>query len=841
MWKLGLTATLLATILPCMGDGSQIQPDAKGQAPRTVAQNVALGKSYMLYPAPNYSYCKDQGDSIQLTDGKKYEGPLPPWRQASSVGWMNVSHAMVTIDLGKICPISGVSVHTFFDGRINVPWPSSILVFTSDDNREFHYVCDLVNPQWPDLLPPDVSPIERQRLTFYNYANGRLEAKGRFIAFAIKSERYMFCDEIEVFKGSDGLLEKRQEGASIGDLKRYVEKMVSRWPVQVALSDELKSVRWNALRLKAGAQIDGKLSKLDEEVAAFPGEGTPLGSYRAVAPLNEVHKHILQTNGEIMRAAGISGVKAWSTNRWEPLKASAIPPCDARRSLAFALMRGERRAEALNLTNAEAGDIDAGISLLGLPEGVEVKISQVEFVGAKGGKVVADALVPVEMDGSSGVVKVPSGMTRQIWLDCFSGAAAPGTYKAELKIVAGGGRPEIIPVSIRIYPQTFPKAPTLSLFTFDYTDKPYAFKGMTGRNVALAIEDMRTHYVNTAYGHRGSACWPDKADFDKEGNLVVPLRAAGFDEWVKQHEGYKNFHLYLGEDLQEFAGEPVGSKRFERMVGQWITKFADHARGKGIDAGRIAIHLMDEPPRSEWSFRTNTCYGNIIRAAVPEIKLFTDAFAYETAPKELLDMLASHNAVCPSLPDYFAKMRTVKHVIGSAAKGKRDLWLYSCIGPGQLMDPYFYYRVSAWQCLVNNAIGEGFWCYWNYFTGDGANDWNGMLSGQTSFGLVYKTDDAIISSKRWEAVREGVEDYEYFVILKDRIDQLKGKGLKSDLVRQADVLCVALPEDVVIGYEGVRANDAFVEGRGNRTAADAARMKVLEMLCKLDELDRRPE
>ncbi len=59
---------------------------------------------------PNYGLCSDPGDAEQLTDGVYTEGYF--WVQKSTVGYAEKTPSMVTIDLGEVKPIRGVSYHT---------------------------------------------------------------------------------------------------------------------------------------------------------------------------------------------------------------------------------------------------------------------------------------------------------------------------------------------------------------------------------------------------------------------------------------------------------------------------------------------------------------------------------------------------------------------------------------------------------------------------------------------------------------------------------------------------------------------------------------------------------
>ena len=66
--------------------------------PAWAQENVALGASYTLDPAPNYAHSTDDGDGVQLTDGVYTEGYF--WTQLSTVGWQEKKPVIVTIDLG---------------------------------------------------------------------------------------------------------------------------------------------------------------------------------------------------------------------------------------------------------------------------------------------------------------------------------------------------------------------------------------------------------------------------------------------------------------------------------------------------------------------------------------------------------------------------------------------------------------------------------------------------------------------------------------------------------------------------------------------------------------------
>ena len=109
-------------------------PAEEAIAPRPAGENVALGATYTIWPAPNYSHCTDPGDTSQLTDGQSTAGYF--WTQKGTVGWQSTPYAVITVDLGRIEPISGVALTTAA-GVAGVTWPLAIHVLASDDGKTY--------------------------------------------------------------------------------------------------------------------------------------------------------------------------------------------------------------------------------------------------------------------------------------------------------------------------------------------------------------------------------------------------------------------------------------------------------------------------------------------------------------------------------------------------------------------------------------------------------------------------------------------------------------------------------------------------------------------------------
>src|SRR5574340_17438 len=186
------------------------------------AGNIASGKKYTLFPAPNYTHCTDPGDAVQLTDGKTTEDYF--WTQPGTVGWQGVEYAMVTIDLERVESIAGLSFRTAA-GVAGVQWPGAIHVLTSDDGNAYRDAGDLVAMDLKAHGPwPKGYAIRR-------LFAGDLRMRGRFVRLLMlpaADSAFTFVDEIEVLRGSPELLHGEPAGEPVGS----VEDLRTRWRIQ---------------------------------------------------------------------------------------------------------------------------------------------------------------------------------------------------------------------------------------------------------------------------------------------------------------------------------------------------------------------------------------------------------------------------------------------------------------------------------------------------------------------------------------------------------------------------------------------------------------------------------
>jgi hypothetical protein len=160
-------------------------------------------------------------------------------------------------------------------------------------------------------------------------------------------------------------------------------------------------------------------------------------------------------------------------------------------------------------------------------------------------------------------------------------------------------------------------------------------------------------------------------------------------------------------------------------------------------------------------------------------------------------------------------------------KRGRTLQSYSCSGPAKLLDPYSYYRLQAWHCWHIGGTGSFFWAFGD---NSGASSWNEYFAKSGPFTPLFLDDTSVTAGKQMEAIRESVEDYEYFVMLKRAVERAKETGRSDAALAQAENLLETAAAAVVAvdGADQIRWHQPK-----DRTIADRTRVKILEALVSL--------
>ena len=135
-----------------------------------------------------------------------------------------------------------------------------------------------------------------------------------------------------------------------------------------------------------------------------------------------------------------------------------------------------------------------------------------------------------------------------------------------------------------------------------------------------------------------------------------------------------------------------------------------------------------------------------------------------------------------------------------------------------------YHRVQSWYAYEIGAVGTFFWAFG---CGGGIGDsWASYTQPGTEYSPYFVSQTTTMHSKHSEALREGVQDYEYMVMLQKRIGELRKQGKPQAADRAQDELDKVFNETIAKLAKNV--GNWYVPK--DFDILDKARVRILEIL-----------
>ena len=814
------TAAAGALISAWLVLGGPLGAAAAEPADADALENIALGRPYTLEPAPSYALSADPGDATHhLTDGETTADYF--WTQPGTVGWQNVAYAAITVDLGGVEPIGGVSLNTAA-GRAQVTWPAAVLILVSEDGEEYRLVGDLVALDHAVRGPwPEDYAIRRLKTT-------ALSARGRFVRFVIVPPAgglYVFTDEVEVFRGDPALQELEPGGEVVDDLNRLAARQRVYGAVRRRFADDAEGIRRavaaaevdEAARGRLSAELDAVAARLEADTEVIRAAAADPG-FRAVLPLSRDHGALFAVLGKLWGETGQGPLDAFAANPWDPLDPYAAP--EGLPEVDVHLMQGESRAGAVNLFAAGAEPLDVRIRFEGIEGGAVppwVTVCEVPWTDTNRAVPVTAALPEARRIDDGWQLSVDAGLVRQVWFTFHGAHLAAGQHEGAMVVEADGLPPRRVPLHVTVYPVDFPERTTLLLGGWSYTDRDLR---------PGVLDHLQDRFVNAPWAGAGvlfSCRFGDEPQ-------SVELDTRALDAWLDDWPDAARYHVYLavadysGPMRRTLGGIAAGEAGFDARVGAWISAWVDHLRSRGIGPERLALLIHDEPHEGT-DVGLLLAWAGAIRAAEPEVILWLDPVYRDpaSAPPEVYD---SSDVLCPNRTMWLADRAAFEEVfLDQQAEGKA-LEFYSCSGPARLLDPYSYYRLQAWDCWRYGAGGSYFWS----FQGRGAT-WNEYLSrGGGPYTPFFIDGSTVVAGKQMEAVRESVQDYETLLMLRRAVEEAREAGREGTALEAAEALLDRAAAEVL---DAPAADRIHWHEPKDRSTADRVRRRLLEALTAL--------
>ena len=112
------------------------------------------------------------------------------------------------------------------------------------------------------------------------------------------------------------------------------------------------------------------------------------------------------------------------------------------------------------------------------------------------------------------------------------------------------------------------------------------------------------------------------------------------------------------------------------------------------------------------------------------------------------------------------------------------------INNSRSLSPYGFYRLMAWDAFIKDYKGIGFWDYADEGPGKQLNlITDPMPDLDHDYSVIYDgPGKEIISSRRWEAFRLGIEDYSILKTYAKKFGIEKTKSIANEVLAHPDDL-----------------------------------------------------
>jgi len=333
---------------------------------------------------------------------------------------------------------------------------------------------------------------------------------------------------------------------------------------------------------------------------------------------------------------------------------------------------------------------------------------------------------------------IPSLETREVWLDIDLAGVSPGEHHIEVLFKEGG---------------------TITTVQIELDVLPFEMAGFESMRLccwATYNEDAVVDLL--AHGNTVFTCPLPQAEIERQEPFKLDIDFTSIDEFIRPMKGHDVYLLMSGiPDL----GVPMEEAAYVPRLAEYLRQIMDHLAARGIPENRIALYPHDEPGGHGWDTVNHYIdFANQGVKARPGLQFYINGGG-DLAMFEALNEIAT--IWCPGyfmLPDD----TPVKNFLSNSGK---TFWTYDCgyayarpIGANtKTINVVAQFRLPALFANHYGATGIGYWCY-----NVGPSMWDTIY---LEYPLVYRNEDGTHTScRRWEAVRESIEDTRILIKLR---------------------------------------------------------------------------
>ena len=391
---------------------------------------------------------------------------------------------------------------------------------------------------------------------------------------------------------------------------------------------------------------------------------------------------------------------------------------------------------------------------------------------------------------------------KPLWVDIsVPKDTSPGIYTGLFTVWAENADSVNIPVKIEVWDFVLPDGPTLENHFGGFSRIAGFFGLKTDSEEFHLIEDR---FIEMMAAHRINPQLPRRFD-----PPVAEDGSVTFDEKLdkKISDFVTQYHMTNIEVPRAPFSKMLGADR--EKVARFYNSWYDYLERKGW-ADRAYLYMYDEPKKPH-NYEQVRQLGALVGEVEPRLRRLVVEQPYSRHPTGgvldgALDIWVSlfgyideesikrvqkagdevwlYTALVQSIPKFHPNYKTFKAenfpYVDTVDIERPPYW--------EIDFPLLSYRIAPWLNYRYGTTGLLYWssCYWG--SSPPRNPWDNPTHGDhwNGEGMLFYPGteagiDGPIASVRLKNLRDGMEDYEYFVLLKNR----GGEGMIEEIVKDA--------------------------------------------------------
>lgn len=520
-------------------------------------------------------------------------------------------------------------------------------------------------------------------------------------------------------------------------------------PSRVALAGRLAEAGRLLAQTEEAVKDPAALEALKKRYRAL----TQAQEKRGLRYLSAIEERLLEMERDLSRLAiqerGESLV-VWRSPLSQAIRRGTLPlPGDAAlKQIRERVAVGQYRAVGLNFSSAESAR-RLSVKLKLSPElSGRVWLRPTEWAKARDGSWTADAIGATvgQVD-----LEVAPYETEQVllWLDAKSTLPPAGSGHGEIELFEEGKPIATFPLEVEWVDAGLPAHLPLMTgnWAYFYTANVRQIHGLEKE----ARDNLRDYGMNTWVIHYTQIPQPQ---LDAEGRYagLEPASLAAFEKVMELLKGEveENYVFWLGfqqASLVERLSSPGVLPAYLREFNALIDRY-------GVAKERRYLKFWDEPKKDQ--ILETIRWMEAVRKEDLGFKLFDNGSMVPAQEDQLQAYLEQTDVWVPNWealfinkPDDAKRARAaLKHRIG----------FYRCLMTrnNRGVNLYEYYRLNGWRLLEGDFSAYLNWVY--VFAIGEKNAWDGTTGHSSGGQMIYVRDGQIWTSRRWEMVREALDD-----------------------------------------------------------------------------------